>query len=58
MKKMMLIFSLAVGCNVAQSQALLILLFGDKLSTETFQMGINASASAMRAETLSDSMST
>jgi hypothetical protein len=28
--------------NVAQGQALLIILFGDKLSTEKFQLGINA----------------
>jgi len=27
--------------NVAQGQALLVLLFGDKLSTEKFQLGIN-----------------
>ncbi len=32
--------------STANGQALLILLFGDKLSTETFQMGINASVSA------------
>jgi len=29
--------------SVSNAQALLIILFGDKLSTETFQMGINAS---------------
>ena len=28
--------------HAAQGQALLVLLFGDKLSTETFQLGINA----------------
>ena len=47
MKKIVLIlfviFSLHTTSN---AQALLILLFGDKLSTETFQMGINASLSA------------
>ncbi len=32
--------------TTSNAQALLILLFGDKLSTETFQMGINASLSA------------
>ncbi len=47
MKKILLtlfvVFSLHTTSN---AQALLILLFGDKLSTETFQMGINASLSA------------
>jgi len=33
---------LAGSAQAAQSQALLIILFGDKLSTEKFQMGINA----------------
>ena len=32
--------------SVANAQALLIILFGDQLSTETFQMGINAAGSA------------
>ena len=32
--------------SAANAHALLILLFGDKLSTESFQMGINASLSA------------
>ena len=36
-----LLLSLATA-NVAHGQALLVLLFGDKLSTETFQLGINA----------------
>jgi hypothetical protein len=31
-----------MSVNVAQGQALLVLLFGDKLSTEKFQLGINA----------------
>jgi hypothetical protein len=31
-----------VGAEVAHGQALLVLLFGDKLSTETLQVGINA----------------
>ena len=36
------IFLSLVSVNVAQGQALLVLLFGDKLSTEKFQLGINA----------------
>jgi hypothetical protein len=36
-----ILLSLA-SVNVAHGQALLIILFGDKLSTETFQLGINA----------------
>ena len=32
---------LAGSARAAQSQALLIILFGDKLSTEKFQMGIS-----------------
>ena len=36
------IFLSLVSVNVAQGQALLVLLFGDKLSTEKFQVGINA----------------
>jgi hypothetical protein len=40
---LILVFTLTSASN---AQALLILLFGDKLSTETFQMGINASLSA------------
>ncbi len=54
MKKTLLILMLALSSNVAHSQALLILLFGDKLSTETFQMGINASGSASDIIGLSD----
>lgn len=47
MKKYLLVFLFLLAFNqTAQSQALLIILFGDKLSTETFQMGINASLSA------------
>ena len=47
MKKYLLIFLFLFSFNqTAHSQALLIILFGDKLSTETFQMGINASLSA------------
>lgn len=45
MKKILLpifIFIFAFA-NISKGQALLIILFGDKLSTETFQMGINAS---------------
>ena len=37
---LLLVFTLS---SVTNAQALLIILFGDKLSTETFQMGINAS---------------
>ena len=40
---LLLVFTLT---SVSNAQALLILLFGDKLSTETFQMGINGSLSA------------
>jgi len=40
---LLFVFSLNTTSN---AQALLILLFGDKLSTESFQMGINASLSA------------
>ena len=40
---LLLVFTLS---SVTNAQALLIILFGDKLSTETFQMGINASLSA------------
>jgi hypothetical protein len=54
MKKVLLIMILAMSCNVAQSQALLMILFGDKLSTETFQVGINASASASNINGISD----
>jgi len=45
-KYWLLIALLFVPVQQAQGQALLILLFGDKLSTEKFQMGINAIASA------------
>ena len=34
-----------MAASTANSQALIILLFGDKLSTPTFQMGINADLS-------------
>lgn len=40
---LMFVFTLT---SVSNAQALIILLFGDKLSTETFQMGINGSLSA------------
>lgn len=45
MKKIIIIIFLltTILSNVSQGQALLMLLFGDKLSTEKFQMGINAS---------------
>ena len=43
MKKYLLILIMTFAVSsTANSQALLILLFGDKLSTPTFQMGINA----------------
>ncbi|MCK5454560.1 MAG: PorT family protein, partial [Calditrichia bacterium] len=46
MRKLIWIIScLLISINVANAQALLILLFGDKLSTEKFQMGINADLS-------------
>ncbi|MCH8033102.1 MAG: outer membrane beta-barrel protein [Bacteroidetes bacterium] len=40
---LMLVFTLT---SVSNAQALLMLLFGDKLSTETFQMGINVAGTA------------
>jgi hypothetical protein len=40
--------------SIASGQALLIILFGDQLSTETFQMGINASGSASTLNGLSE----
>ena len=47
MKKILMSFMLVFTLtSVSNAQALLILLFGDKLSTETFQMGINGSLSA------------
>jgi hypothetical protein len=47
MKNILLILFVAFSFQTtSNAQALLILLFGDKLSTETFQMGINASLSA------------
>lgn len=46
MKKLLLMLFLAFSCNVTHGQALLMILFGDKLSTEKFQAGINASVSA------------
>ncbi len=47
MKKILLTLIVAFSLHTtSNAQALLILLFGDKLSTETFQMGINASLSA------------
>jgi hypothetical protein len=47
MKRTILIFFiLCSSIQVANAQALLIILFGDKLSTENFQAGINASLSA------------
>lgn len=43
MQKTALLFVLLVApLKAASGQALLIILFGDKLSTETFQLGINA----------------
>jgi hypothetical protein len=49
MKKISLIlFILFSSIQIANAQALLILLFGDKLSTETLQAGINASVSASK----------
>ena len=38
----MAVLLVLVLANAAHSEALLVLLFGDKLSTETFQLGINA----------------
>jgi len=47
MKKLLQVFTLFLLLNsFANAQALLIILFGDQLSTETFQMGINAAVSA------------
>lgn len=48
MKKILLtMFTICfLWTSMANGQALLIILFGDKLSTDTFQMGINASGSA------------
>jgi hypothetical protein len=47
MKKLLLIISVAfVFPTTTNAQALLMLLFGDKLSTEKFQMGINAAVTA------------
>jgi hypothetical protein len=47
MKKYILtIVIVIIFVNIAHAQALLIILFGDKLSTEKFQMGINATGSA------------
>ena len=40
---LLIIFSILFFTSITNGQALLIILFGDKLSTETFQMGINAS---------------
>ena len=48
---LILTFTLTTTSN---AQALLILLFGDKLSTNTFQMGINASAAASTIGGLGD----
>ncbi|MEE9449604.1 MAG: outer membrane beta-barrel protein [Ignavibacteriaceae bacterium] len=46
MKKILLILVIFFSFHsTSNAQALLILLFGDQLSTETFQMGINASLS-------------
>ena len=46
MKKIMLIVILSMaGIGTVNGQALIILLFGDKLSTPTFQMGVNADIS-------------
>ena len=47
MKKLIIIiFLLFSSIQIANAQALLIILFGDKLSTEKLQAGINASLSA------------
>jgi len=44
MKKTLLILVILFSSiQIANAQALLILLFGDKLSNENFQAGINAS---------------
>ena len=55
MKNALLILIVAVSLNTtSNAQALIVLLFGDKLSTETFQMGINASLSASTINGLND----
>jgi hypothetical protein len=47
MKKLLLVITVAFAFQTASNaQALLMLLFGDKLSTEKFQMGINAAVTA------------
>jgi hypothetical protein len=47
MKKLLLVITLAFAFHTtSNAQALLMLLFGDKLSTEKFQMGINAAVTA------------
>jgi len=56
MKKVigLLLLLLAGSAEAARSQALLIILFGDKLSTEKFQMGINADLTFSSVTGLSD----
>jgi hypothetical protein len=55
MKKLLLIITVAFAFQTtSNAQALLMLLFGDKLSTEKFQMGINASLSASNINGLSN----
>lgn len=57
MKKIFLLifFNFFLFTGISNGQALLILLFGDDLSTETLQVGINASASASTLSGLSSS---
>ena len=43
-----------VPATTANAQALLIILFGDKLSTETFQMGINISGTGSNLNNVDD----
>ena len=55
MKVIVLALLLIAGtAQTVQSQALLIILFGDKLSTEKFQMGINADLTFSSVSGLSD----
>ena len=55
MNKLLLIIVVVFAFQAtSNAQALLMLLFGDKLSTEKFQMGINASGSASTIAGLSN----
>jgi hypothetical protein len=55
MKKIYFILFVALSLHTtSNAQAILMLLFGDKLSTETFQMGINVAGTASDIAGLSD----